>query len=94
MARNLGYAVLIQRPKHDTTYEGLPLVIREIANPIPPLGVTFAWPKTIHLHRRVMAFVTFGANFFRNSSDEIEPSIDLNPRCAAQRSTTQQLGVG
>ena len=75
VARNLGYAVLIQRPKHDTTYEGLPLVIREIANPIPPLAVTFAWPKTIHLHRRVMAFVTFGANFFRSSSSE-NPALD------------------
>jgi len=70
VARNLGYAVLIQRPKYDITYEGLPLVVRPIANSIPPLTVVFAWPKTIHLHRRVAEFAAFGMQLLRRQSDE------------------------
>ena len=71
VARNLGYAVLIQRPKFNFTYEGLPLEIRRIANPIPPLAVAFAWPKTIHQHRRVMAFVSVGAKLFGDAYVEL-----------------------
>ena len=33
VAHNLGYAVLVQRPQTDITYEGLPVVVRPIANP-------------------------------------------------------------
>ena len=79
MARNLGYAVLIQRPKFDFTYEGLPLEIRRISNPIPPLAVAFAWPKTIHQHRRVMAFASFGANLFRNAHEELRTIAEIRP---------------
>ncbi len=61
VARNLGYAVLIQRPKYDLTYQVLPPVIRGIANPIPPLAVSLAWPKNIQLHRRVMVFAALRA---------------------------------
>ena len=39
VAHNLGYAVLVQRPRIDITYEGLPVVVRPIANPVPPLTV-------------------------------------------------------
>ena len=65
VARNVGYAVLVQRPKHDLTYEGLPLVIRPIANTVPPLVAIFAWPANIRLHRRVKAFVDFGVETFQ-----------------------------
>jgi len=51
--------VLVQRPRSDVTYEGLPLVIRPIANPVPPLTVALAWPANLHLHRRVKAFADF-----------------------------------
>jgi DNA-binding transcriptional LysR family regulator len=76
VARHLGYAVLIQRPKFDVTYEGLPLEVRPIANPIPPLAVALAWPKTIHQHRRVMAFAAFGAKLFRNAYDDTGGPLD------------------
>lgn len=59
VARNLGYAVLVQRPIHNVSYEGLPLVIRPIANPIPPLAVVVGWPRSTHRQRRLRAFVTF-----------------------------------
>jgi len=59
VAHNLGYAVLVQRPRTDITYEGLPVVVRPIANPVPPLTVCLAWPSHLHLHRRVKAFADF-----------------------------------
>ena len=59
VAHNLGYAVLVQRPRTDITYEGLPVVVRPIANPVPPLTVCLAWPSNLHLHRRVKAFADF-----------------------------------
>lgn len=78
VARNLGYAVLIQRPKHDITYEGLPLVIRPIANAIAPLTVVLAWPKTIHLHRRVSDFAAYSMSLLRQPANQLFTS-DLTP---------------
>ena len=66
VAHNLGYAVLVQRPKSDVTYEGLPLVIRPIANPVPHLTVALAWPANLHLHRRVKAFAEFSVKTFKD----------------------------
>ena len=59
VAHNLGYAALVRRPRSDVAYEGLPLVIRPIANPIPLLTVALAWPANLHLRRRVKAFADF-----------------------------------
>jgi len=69
VARNLGYAVLVQRPATNLTYEGMPVVIRSIADPLPPLSVIFAWPAHIHLHRRVDALVKYGEKIFRKDSN-------------------------
>jgi len=66
VAHDLGYAVLVQRPKSDITYEGLPLVIRPIANPVPHLTVALAWPAELHLHRRVKAFADFSVETFKD----------------------------
>ena len=66
VAHNLGYAVLVQRPKSDVTTEGLPLVVRPIANPVPRLTVALAWPANLHLHRRVRAFVDFSVDTFKD----------------------------
>lgn len=64
VARNVGYAVLVQRPVTNVTYEGLPLVLRPIANKIPPLRVILAWPTTVHLHQRVVALLNYGEKLF------------------------------
>jgi len=66
VAHNLGYAVVVQRPKNDVTTEGLPLFVRPIANPVPHLTVSLAWPAHLHLHRRVRAFVDFSVETFKN----------------------------
>ena len=59
VARNFGYAILVQRPVHNISYEGLPLVIRPIANPIPSLAVVVGWPRSTHRRRRLRTFVKF-----------------------------------
>jgi DNA-binding transcriptional LysR family regulator len=67
VARNLGYSILVQRPASNITYEGLPLVLLPIANPIPALRVIFAWPSHIHLHRRVEALIEYGQRLYRTA---------------------------
>jgi DNA-binding transcriptional LysR family regulator len=43
----------------------LPVVVRPIANPVPPLTVALAWPSSLHLHRRVKAFADYTVNACR-----------------------------
>jgi DNA-binding transcriptional LysR family regulator len=69
VAHNIGYAILVQRPKYDVTYEGLPLVIRPIANAIPPLTIVLCWPANIHLPRHVQAFVSYSVKEFEQRGD-------------------------
>jgi DNA-binding transcriptional LysR family regulator len=64
VARGFGYLVLVQRPIHDVTYDGLPFVTRAIANPISPLRVVMGWLTGLRLHRRVAAFVDFSTRLF------------------------------
>lgn len=44
VARGLGYAILMGRPYGDYTYDGLPLIYREIADPVPYNNVVVATP--------------------------------------------------
>jgi DNA-binding transcriptional LysR family regulator len=64
VARNVGYAVLVQRPVTNVTYEGLPLVMRPLADKIPPLRVILAWSTAVHLHQRVQALLNYGEKLF------------------------------
>ncbi|GAB3300503.1 LysR family transcriptional regulator [Parasphingorhabdus pacifica] len=59
VGRGMGYAVLVQRPENDRTYEGRPLVIKEIAEDVRDERILVAWPKSMRLHRRAQAFVDF-----------------------------------
>lgn len=59
VGRGMGYAVLVQRPENDRTYEGRPLVIKEIAEDVRDERVLVAWPRSMRLHRRAQAFVDF-----------------------------------
>ena len=57
VGRGLGYALLVQRPANDRTYEGLPVTIKEIADPVPEARVLIAWPRAMRLNRRADEFV-------------------------------------
>jgi DNA-binding transcriptional LysR family regulator len=59
VGRGMGYALLVQRPANDRTYEGYPVVIKEIAEPVPDARVVIAWPRTMRLNRRADEFVRY-----------------------------------
>lgn len=59
VARGLGYAVLVQRPTNAATYEGLPLIHKDIEPTVPPVGVEVIWPSTGTVPARVQALITF-----------------------------------
>jgi DNA-binding transcriptional LysR family regulator len=59
VGRGLGYALLVQRPANDRTYEGCQVVVKEIAEPVEEARIVVAWPKAVRLNRRASAFVDF-----------------------------------
>ncbi|MGW2541124.1 LysR substrate-binding domain-containing protein [Kitasatospora sp. NPDC001574] len=60
VGRGLGYAVLIQRPQNDRTYEGFHVVQKEIADlPDATMSVLLCWPKQIAQTRRAAEFVRY-----------------------------------
>jgi len=76
VARGFGYAILIQRPAVDRTYEGLPVVVREITPASPSGGVRMIWPRGVRLSDRAAAMVAFAT----------EHACDLDPRMRRQAS--------
>jgi len=55
VARNLAYAILVQRPTTRSSYEGLPIVEREITPPARAVPVILAWPRDGRLSPRARA---------------------------------------
>jgi DNA-binding transcriptional LysR family regulator len=56
IARNTTYyAILVQRPANKSSYEGLPIVEREVEPPLPPCPVILAWPQEHRLSPRAQA---------------------------------------
>lgn len=59
VGRGLGYALLVQRPSNDRTYDGSRVVTKEIAEPVSDAQVVLAWPRAVHLNRRAAGLVDF-----------------------------------
>lgn len=59
VGRGLGYAVLVQRPSNERTYEGFPVVCKEIAEQAGEVAVLLAWPRHSRLSVRAEAFVNY-----------------------------------
>lgn len=57
VARGLGWSVLVQRPANDLSYEGLPLVMKEISPAPAPVGVYVVWPESSVLTVRAKAII-------------------------------------
>jgi DNA-binding transcriptional LysR family regulator len=55
VARNLAYAMLVQRPTNKSSYEGLSIVEKEIRPPVRPCPVVLAWPRDVRLSPRAQA---------------------------------------
>lgn len=56
VARGHGFSMLIQHPAVEVSYEGLPLVMRPVADPIDPTPVVLARPASVQPTRRAQAF--------------------------------------
>lgn len=59
VGHGMGYALLVQRPANDRTYEGHRVVMKEMAEPVDEYRILVAWPKGMSLNRRAQAFVEY-----------------------------------
>jgi DNA-binding transcriptional LysR family regulator len=59
VGRGLGYGILVQRPANTASYEGLPVVMKEIEPPVPPVGIEVIWPAGHPVNRRTRALIDF-----------------------------------
>lgn len=59
VARGLGYSVLMQRPANRESYEGYPVVMKEIDPPVSPVGIDVVWSATGPVPDRVRALIDF-----------------------------------
>jgi DNA-binding transcriptional LysR family regulator len=64
VARGLAYGVIMGRPAGDATYDGLPLVYREIADDLEPNSVVLVTPEGSRPSGRVRALTEFCQSAF------------------------------
>jgi len=64
VARNLAYAILVQRPTALSSYEGLPVVEKEIVPPVPSCPVILAWPADTRLSPRAQALAELARELY------------------------------
>jgi len=55
VARGRTYAILVQRPPNKSSYEGLPIIEREVSPLLPAVPVVLAWPSDVRLSPRARA---------------------------------------
>jgi DNA-binding transcriptional LysR family regulator len=55
VARGRSYAILVQRPPNKLSYEGLPILEKEVEPPLPTCPVILAWPRARRPSPRVRA---------------------------------------
>jgi DNA-binding transcriptional LysR family regulator len=56
VGRGLGFALLVSRPVHDLTQEGLPVVAVPLAGEVPAHAFSLAFPRGARLTRQAAAF--------------------------------------
>jgi DNA-binding transcriptional LysR family regulator len=59
VARGLGYSILLQRPRSDSSYEGLPIVAKTISPGFPPSAVVVFWRSDVRLTDRAKALIEY-----------------------------------
>ena len=58
VAHGLGWGLLNQRPREETTYDGKRAVALELRDNLPALEIVVAWMRGTRLTRRAQAFIT------------------------------------
>lgn len=64
VARGQSYAILVQRPTNKSSYEGLPIIEREVDPPLPSCPIVLAWPRGGRLSPRAQAMVRLAGRVF------------------------------
>ena len=59
VGRGLGYGILVQRPVNPASYEGYPVVLKEIEPPVGPVGIEVIWPAATPPTPRTRALIDF-----------------------------------
>lgn len=76
VARNLAYAILVQRPTTRSSYEGLPIVEREITPPATTVPVILAWPRDARLSPRARALADLAKAQYADGARLAAPACD------------------
>lgn len=59
VGRGLGYGILVQRPVNTASYEGYPVVMKQIDPPVAPVGIDVIWSAQTAPPARVRALIEF-----------------------------------
>ncbi|MGB8384951.1 MAG: LysR substrate-binding domain-containing protein, partial [Dermatophilaceae bacterium] len=62
VGRGLGWTLLVQRTPVDLTYEGRPIVVKEVAEAMPVVSTVIAWREETPLNRAAQAFIQLAAS--------------------------------
>lgn len=67
VGRGFGWTLLLQRPSASVTYEGNPVVVKDIDAPtLPPVTVQIVWPPDSLLSRASRTFITLAVSLAEN----------------------------
>lgn len=66
VGRGMGYAILVQQPAGNQTYEGRPLVVRPIQPGVRNIPVSIVWPETIRPSQSAAAMVALATELYQD----------------------------
>lgn len=64
VGRGMGYAILVQQPASNQSYEGRPLAVRPIQPAVRSLPVAIAWPAAIRQSQSAMAMIELAMKLY------------------------------
>jgi len=67
VARGKTYGILVQKPTNKASYEGLPIIEREVTPLLPSVPVVLAWLRGARLSPRARAMVELASDLYQNN---------------------------
>lgn len=64
VGRGMGYAILMQQPAANQTYEGLPLVVHKITPTVRTVPVSIVWPESVAPSQSAAAMVALASELY------------------------------
>jgi DNA-binding transcriptional LysR family regulator len=69
VGRGMGYAILVQQPASNQTYEGRPLAVRPINPAVRSVPVSVAWPAAIKQSQSVEAMIALATKLYTKTAE-------------------------